>query len=92
LRLSPCIFVPDRELDFLTDSHDKLDIHVDTQEPFSNSHHKIAFDYDEDIVCLVEDPTLATSEVYLSNNSDPSAGNALIALEYYCYEIETDAP
>ncbi len=62
------------------------------QEPFNNSHHKIAFDYDEDTVSLVEEPTLATLEVSLSNNSDSSAGNASTAFEYYCYEIEADTP
>jgi hypothetical protein len=67
----------------LTDSHVQLDILVDTQEPFSNSHHKIAFDYYEDTVSLVEEPTLATSEVSSSNNSDSSAGNTSIAFEYY---------
>ncbi len=41
---------------------------------------------------LVEETTLATSEEYLSDNSDSSAGNASIALECYCYEIEADAP
>ncbi len=91
LCVSPCIFVPDRELDLLTDSHVKLDILVDTQEPFDDSHHKIAFDYDEDIMSLVEELTLATSEVSLSNNSDSSAGNTPIAFKYYCYEIEADA-
>jgi hypothetical protein len=88
----PYIFVTDRELDFLTDSHVKLGIPVDMQEPFSNSHHKIAFDYDENTMSLVEEPTLATLEVFLSNNSDSSAGNASIAFEYCCYEIEADAP
>ncbi len=76
----------------MTDCHVKLDILVDAQESFSNSHHKIAFDYDEDTVSLVEEPTLATSEVSLSDNSDSSAGNASIAFEYYCYEIKADAP
>jgi hypothetical protein len=42
----------------LSDSHLKLDVLVDTQEPFNDSHHKIAFDYDEDTVSLVEEPTL----------------------------------
>ncbi len=88
----PCIFVPDKELDFLTYSHVTLDILVDTQEPFSSCHHKIAFDYNEDTVSLVEEPTLATLDVSLSNNSDSSAGNASIAFEYYCYEIEANAP
>ncbi len=76
----------------MTDSHVKLDIFVEMQEPFSNSHHKIAFDYDEDTMSLVEEPTLATSEVSLSDNFDSSAGKASIALEYYCYEIEADPP
>jgi hypothetical protein len=92
LCVPPCIFVPDRKLDFLTDSPIKLNILVDTQEPFNNNHHKIAFDYDEDTVNLVEEPTLATFEVSLSDNSESSAGNTSIALEYYCYEIEADAP
>ncbi len=70
--------------DFLTDSHLKLDILVDTQENFNDSHHKIAFDYDEDTVSLVEELTLVTLEVSLSNNSDSSAGNAFAAFEYYC--------
>jgi hypothetical protein len=41
---------------------------------------------------LVEEATLATLEVSLSKNSDSSAGNASIAFEYYCHEIEADAP
>ena len=76
----------------MTDSHIELDILVDTQEPFNDSHHKIAFDYDEDTVSLVEELTLVTLEVSLSNNSDSSAGNAFIDIEYHCYEIEADAP
>jgi hypothetical protein len=40
---------------------------------------------------LVEDPTLTTSGVPLSDDSDFSAGNAPISCEYYCYEIEADA-
>jgi hypothetical protein len=75
---------------FLTESHIKLDILVDMQEPFYDSHHKIAFDYDEDTLSFVEEPTLATLDVSLSDNSDSSAGNASTALEYYCYEIEAD--
>jgi hypothetical protein len=39
--------VPDRELDFLPDSHVKLDILVDTQERFTDGHHKVALDYDK---------------------------------------------
>ncbi len=88
----PCIFVPDRELDFLNDSHVEKDILVDTQELLNDRHHKIAYAYDEDTVSLVEEPTLAILKVSLSYKSDYSAGNASIALEYYQYEIEADAP
>jgi hypothetical protein len=49
------VFVPDREPDFLTDSHVKIDTLVDAQEPFNASHYRIAFEYDEDTVSLVED-------------------------------------
>ncbi len=35
---------------FLTDSHIKLDILVDMQEPLNDGYHKIAFDHDEDTV------------------------------------------
>ncbi len=62
------------------------------QEPYNNNHHKIALDYDEDTVSLVEDPTLSTLYISLSNNSDSSAGNASTAFEYKCYEIEADTP
>ncbi len=41
---------------------------------------------------LVEDPTLTSLEVPLSNNTDFSAGNAPIACEYFFYEIEVGAP
>ncbi len=92
LCVPPHIFVTDRELNFLTDSHVKLDILVDTQEPFHDSHHKIAFDYDEDTVSLVEELTLATSEVSCFDNSDSSAGNTSTAFEYKCCEIEVDRP
>ncbi len=85
-----CVFVPDREPDLLTDSHAKIDTLVDTQEPFNNSHHKIAFKYDEVTVSLVEDQTLSTSDMSISNNSNSSAGNASTAFEYECYEIEDD--
>ncbi len=74
LCVPPCIFVPDREPDFLTDSHIELDILVDMQESFNDSHHKIAFDYDEDTVSLVKEPTLSTFDISLSGNSDSSAG------------------
>jgi hypothetical protein len=87
-----CVFVPDRELYCLTDSHVKLDILDDTHKPLNNSHHKIAFNYDEDTAILVEESTLPTLEISLSDNSDPSAGNAPIAFENYCYEIEADTP
>jgi hypothetical protein len=53
---------------------------------------QIAFDYDEDTVSLVEELTLATSEVSLSNNSSSPNGNAATAFEYKCYEIEADTP
>jgi hypothetical protein len=45
-----CVFVPDMELDGLTNSHDKLNNLDNTQECLSNSHHKISFDNDEDTV------------------------------------------
>ncbi len=76
----------------MTDNHVKLDILVDTQEPFNDSHHKIAFDYDEDNVSLVEEQTLATLELSLSDNSDSSAENASTAFENKCYEVEADTP
>jgi hypothetical protein len=41
---------------------------------------------------LVEDPTITTAETLLSDNPDSSAGNAPIAFEYFCYDIEADAP
>ncbi len=62
------------------------------QEPFCDSHHKIAFNYDEDSVSLVEEPTLTTSKVSLSDNSNSTAGDAPMAFEYCCYEIEADTP
>ena len=46
----PCVFVPDEELDGLTYSHHKLNTLDNTEEWSSNSHHKIAFDNDEDTV------------------------------------------
>ncbi len=48
-----------------------------------NSHHKKVFYYDEDTMSLVEDSTLTTLELSLSDNSNSSAGNAPIAFEYY---------
>jgi hypothetical protein len=41
---------------------------------------------------LVEELTLDTLEVLLSDNTISSAVNAAIAFEYHCYEIEADAP
>jgi hypothetical protein len=86
------VFVPDREPDFLTDSHNKLDILVDTQEPLKTSQHRVTFDYDEDTVSLVEEQTLSTLDILLPNNPNSSAGNASTAFEYECYEIEDDTP
>jgi hypothetical protein len=76
----------------MTDCHDKLNSLDDTQECLSVSNHKIAFDYDEDTMSLAEELTLDTLEASLSNNTISSAGNAPIAFEYHCYEIEADAP
>jgi hypothetical protein len=39
----------------------------------------------------VEEQTLSTSDISLSNNSNSSAGNTSTAFEYECYEIEADA-
>jgi hypothetical protein len=75
----------------LTDSHNKLDILVDTQELLNTSHHRISFEYDEDTVSLVADSTLSTSDILISDNSDSSTGNAL-AFEYECYEVKDDTP
>jgi hypothetical protein len=58
----------------------------------TDSNHKIAFDYNEDTMSLAEELTLDTSEVLLSDNTISSAGNATIAFEYHCYEIEADPP
>jgi hypothetical protein len=41
---------------------------------------------------LVEESTFTTLEIPLSDNSDTSSGNIPIALEYYCYEIDAEAP
>jgi hypothetical protein len=76
----------------LTDSHVKLDILVDTLETFSTSHHREAFEYDEDTVSLVAEQTLSTLDISLSDNSNSSAGNITTAFEYECYEIEDDTP
>ena len=85
------VFVPDREPDLMTDSHVELDILVDTQELLCTSHHKIAFEYDEDTVRLVVDPTLSTLDTSISDNSNSSAGNAS-ALEYECYKVKDNTP
>jgi hypothetical protein len=86
-----CVFIPDEELNCLTDSHIKLNSLDDMQECLSNSNHKIAFDYNEDTVSLVVDPTLSTLDISISDNSNSSAGNAS-AFEYECYEVEDDTP
>ncbi len=86
-----CDFVPDKEPYRLTDSHIKLDTLVDIQESFCTSYHRIALEYDEDTVSLVVDPTLSTSEISISDNSDSSTGNAS-AFEYECYEVKDDTP
>jgi hypothetical protein len=77
----------------LTDSHVKLINLVDTQEPLSTKHHRIAFEYVEDTVSLVEDPTLSTSDVSISDNSNSSAGAGnTSAFEYECYKVKEDTP
>ncbi len=75
----------------MTESHDKLDILVDTQESLNASHHRIGFEYDEDTVSLVVDLTLSTLDISISNNSDSSTGNAS-AFKYECYEVKDDTP
>jgi hypothetical protein len=84
LHVPLCVFVPDKKLNCLTDSHIKLNSLDDTQECLSNSNHKIDFDYDKDTMSLVEELTLDTSEVLFSDNTISSAGNATIAFEYHC--------
>jgi hypothetical protein len=86
------VFVPDREPDFLTDSHVEFVTLDDTQEPSNTSHHRVAFDYDEDTISLVEEQTLSTLNISISDNSNSSAGNASTAFEYECYEIEDEKP
>ncbi len=81
----------DRGPDLLTDSHIKLEILVDTQEPLNTKHHNIAFEYDEDTVSLVVEQTPSTLDISISDNSNSSAGNAL-AFEYECYEVNDDTP
>ncbi len=46
----PCVLIPDKELDCLTNRHFGLNTLDDTQECLSTSHHKIALDDDEDTV------------------------------------------
>jgi hypothetical protein len=87
-----CVFVPDKELECLTDSHIKLNSLDDMQECLTNSNHMIAFDHDKDTMSLVDKLTLDTLEVSLSDNTIFSAGNATLAFEYHCYEIEADTP
>jgi hypothetical protein len=45
-----CVFALDKELDGLTNNHVKLNTLDNKQECLSPSHHKIAFDDDEDTV------------------------------------------
>jgi hypothetical protein len=40
----------------------------------------------------VEEQTLSTLDMSISDNSNSSAGNASTAFEYECYEIENDTP
>ncbi len=75
----------------MTDSHDKLDILVDTQELLNTNHHRKGFEYDEDTLSLVVDPTHSTSDILISNNSDSSTGNAS-TFKYECYEVKDDTP
>ncbi len=75
----------------MTDSHNKLDILVDTQEPLNTSCHRIGFEYDEDTVSLVVDSTLSTSDISISNNSNSSTRNTS-AFKYECYEVKDDTP
>jgi hypothetical protein len=42
------IFIPDEELDGLTNIHNKLNILDNMHEYLNDSHRKIAFDNDED--------------------------------------------
>ncbi len=76
----------------MTDNHVKLNSLDDMQEILNSNHHKIAFNYDEDTMSLVEELTHTTSEIPLLDNSHLFAGNAPIAIEYYCCDIETNAP
>jgi hypothetical protein len=51
----------------------------------------VIIEYDEDTVSLVVDPTLSTSDISISDNSDSSTGNAS-AFEYECYDVKDDTP
>jgi hypothetical protein len=73
-------------------SHSKLNCLGDTQELFYSSCPKLAFDYDEDNMSLVEEPTLTMVEILFFNNSDLSAGYTTIVSKKYSYEIEADEP
>ncbi len=75
----------------MTDSHVILDTLVDTQES-STSHHRIALEYDKDIVSLAVDPTLSTLDISISDNSNSSTGENASAFEYECYEVKDDTP
>jgi hypothetical protein len=44
----PCVLVPDKELNGLTNSHVELNTLDDMQECLSNSHHKKTFGDNED--------------------------------------------
>jgi hypothetical protein len=46
--IPPCVLVPDKELNGSTNSHVELNTLDDTQECLITSHHKLAFDDDED--------------------------------------------
>ncbi len=81
----------DMNLDRVTDSHVKLNILDNTQKCLNNSCHRIVLEYDEDTVSLVVGPTLSTSDISVSNNSDSSTENSS-AFEYECYEVEGDTP
>ncbi len=78
----------------MTDSHVELDTLVDTQELLNTSHHRIVFNYDEDTVSLVVDPTLSILDMSISDDSNSFAGNASTAFEfeYECYKIKDDTP
>jgi hypothetical protein len=49
----PCVFVPEKELDGLTNRHDKLNTLDNMQGCLNNSHHKIAFDYGKDTLLTI---------------------------------------